>query len=109
MTEKNAMAKLICSKVVYGEETLLNLTTVYGAVPLLVKTTPGIGKPFWYWTAIPPGRLIAADFTGAPIATGDSATNKALMDAITTRPEDVIVFDPPLPPTTDTPPTSDSP
>jgi len=89
------MAKLICSKIMMGEDTLLNLTTVYGAVPTLIKVTPGIGKPFWYWPAIAGLKLVACDFTGAPISTDDPVVNKALMDAITVKWEDVLIFDPP--------------
>lgn len=96
MTE-NVMAKLICSKLIQGEETLLNLTTVYGAVPTLVKLTPGVGKPFWYWPSIPVGRLVACDFSNAPIATADSIVNKALMDAITIDPMSVLIYETPPP------------
>ena len=97
MTENTAMAKLICGVVVNGVETLRSLTTIEGAVPTLVKTTPGIGKPFWYWASIPAGKVVAADMTNAPIASGDTAANVASMAAITALPQDVLVYNPPLP------------
>ena len=85
MTETK-MGRLVCSKIMNGEDTLLNISTVQGGAQLLVKLTPGIGKPFWYWPSIPVGRLVACDFSNAPIATGDTATNTALIAAITTLP-----------------------
>lgn len=87
------MGKLICEKVINGETTLLNVTTAAGVVGALVKTTPGVGKPFWYWASIPTGKVIAADFTNAPIATNDTATNNALAAAITALPEDVLTYE----------------
>ncbi len=92
------MGKLICEKLVSGEMMLLNMTTVPGIAPTLVKTTPGVGKPFWYWETIPAGKVVGADFTNAPVATSDIATNAALIAAIAARPEEVLVYDPPLPP-----------
>lgn len=93
MTE-TTVAKLICTKLMNGEDTLLNISTVESVVPYLVKTTPGVGQPFWYWAAIPPGKVIACDFTNAPIATADPLANKALIDAITALPEDVLTYAP---------------
>jgi hypothetical protein len=90
------MAKLICGVVLNGEETLRSITTVAGAVPTLVKTTPGIGKPFWYFASIPAGKVVGADMTNAPIADGDTAVNLASMNAITALPQEVLIYDPPL-------------
>jgi hypothetical protein len=86
------MAKVICEKIINGETVLLNLTTVAGAVPNLVKTTPGVGKPFWYFASIPPGQLAACDFTNAPIASSSATDNLAAMNAITVQPADVLVY-----------------
>lgn len=92
------MGKLICEKVINAEVTLLNATTAAGATALLVKTTPGVGKPFWAWASIPPGKVIACDFTDAPIATNNTSSNQALIDAITADPADVLTYEtPPLP------------
>jgi hypothetical protein len=90
------MGKLICEKVINGETTLLNATTAAGVVATLVKTTPGVGNPFWYWPSIPAGKVVACDFTDAPIATGDTATNTSLIAAITKTPQEVLIYDPPL-------------
>lgn len=97
MTEMTPMAKLICSVMKDGEEILANITTIHNAVPILVKTTPGVGKPFWYWPSIPVGKIVACNFTDAPIASADTAQNLAAMDAITALPQDVLTYDPPLP------------
>lgn len=86
------MGKLICEKIINGETTLLNVTTAAGVVPTLLKTTPGVGKPFWYWPTIPTGTVIAADFTNAPIVSADKTANQAAMDAITAEPADVLTY-----------------
>lgn len=86
------MGKLICEKVINGETVLLNATTAAGVAPVLVKSTPGVGQPFWYWPSIPSGTVVACDFTDAPIATSDTATNSALIAAITKTPEEVLVY-----------------
>ncbi|HEY2210286.1 MAG TPA: hypothetical protein VGH62_01460 [Bradyrhizobium sp.] len=87
------MGKLICEIMVQGEQLLASLTTAAGVEAYMVKTTPGVGKPFWYWPSIPPGKVIAADFTNAPIASADLATNKANIAAITAQPADVLTYD----------------
>jgi hypothetical protein len=88
------MSRLVCTKLANGVDTLLNISTVEVAAPYLIKTTPGVGQPFWYWAAIPPGKVVACDFTNAPIATADPVMNKALMDAITMDPADVLIYAP---------------
>jgi len=97
MTGNTVTAKLICRVMYNGEEVLRSLTTIRAAVPILIKTTPGIGKPYWYWDSIPVGKIVAADFTDAPIANGDTAVNVAAMAAITATPQEVLIYDPPLP------------
>ena len=89
-----SMGKLICEKVVNGETMLLNVTTAAGVVPTLLKATPGVGKPFWYWPSIPAGTLLAADFTNAPTVSSDKAVNQAAMDAIEVEPADVLTYQP---------------
>jgi hypothetical protein len=91
MTENTTMPKIVCTKLIGGVDTLLNLTIVAGAAPNFLKTTPGVGKPFWYWP-IPPGQVIACDFTDAPIVTASATENAALIEAITTLPEDVLSY-----------------
>jgi hypothetical protein len=86
------MGKLICEKMVNGVMTLLNITTAAGVAGSLVKTTPGVGKPYWYWPSIPAGTILTANFTNAPIATADKATNDANMLAITQTSQDVLTY-----------------
>jgi hypothetical protein len=90
-----AMAKVICEEIFNGEEVLRSYTTAAGTAETLVKTHPGVGHPFWSWPTVPPGKIIAADFTDAPIATNDTAQNRALIAAITKTPEEVLIYAPP--------------
>jgi len=94
------MAKLVCEIELKGETIVRGLTTVPSIVPVLVKTTPGVGQPFWYWDSIPAGKVVAADFTNAPIATDDADVNAGLMYAKVVDPLDVLVYDPPKVPVT---------
>ena len=89
-----SMGKLVCEQTINGEDVLRSVTTAAGVAPTLVKSLPGVGKPFWYWNSIPPGTVIACDFTDAPIATNDTATNAALIAGITTQPQDVLTYAP---------------
>lgn len=82
-------------------------TVTIGGVPTVVlvnATTPAgnqgqyvasmcNGSPFWWFSSIPSGRVIGCDFTGAPIATGNSITNNGLIDAITATPNDVLTYE----------------
>lgn len=86
------MGKLICEKVINGETMLLNVTTAAGVVPQLLKTTPGVGKPYWYWPSIPAGSIVAVDFTNAPIASADKVANQAAIEGITAEPADVLTY-----------------
>lgn len=87
------MGKLICEQTINGEQILRNITTAQGVVGALVKTTPGVGKPFWYWDSIPAGKIIACDFTNAPIATNDTAANNGLAAGITELPANVLTYE----------------
>lgn len=90
---ENTMGKLVCEVTVKGVDLLKVVTTAPGAnVGQLVKTVPGIGKPYWYWPTIPAGAPIACDFTGAPIVESDIANNNTNIAAITALPEDVLTF-----------------
>jgi|GEM_PF-6615817 len=96
MTEKT-MGRLVCYvKNSTGEDVLKVVTTAQGTAPYLVRTTPGVGKPYWYWNTIPDGTVVGADFTGAPLATSDVQQNAANIAAITAQPQDVLIYDPPL-------------
>jgi len=86
--------KVIDEELVNGQTVLRSWTTTDQCAPLLVITHPGVGKPFWAWPTVPPGKIIGADFTNAPIATASLDTNDALIKAITTKPEDVLIYAP---------------
>jgi len=88
------MGKLVCEQTINGEDVLRSVTTAAGVAPALVKSLPGVGKPFWYWPSIPPGQIVACDFTNAPIATNDTAANAAAIAAITATPQDVLTYAP---------------
>lgn len=91
------MAKVICEEVVNGETVLRSYTTA-STTPwtlspaVFVKTHPGVGKKFWCWQSVPTGTIIGADFTNAPEATSVTSQNQALIDGITTTPEEVLVY-----------------
>ena len=93
------MGKVVCEITYNGEQVVKSVTTFPGTAPYCVRTTPGPGKPYWYWESIPAGKIIGADFTGAPLATSDVKQNAEAMAAITAKPEDVLIYDPPLAPT----------
>lgn len=86
------MPKLICSKTINGVTAVRNITTASGNQGLYVKTIVGVGNPFWWFPSIPPGVVIGADFTNAPICTDDPAVNNQLIASISVQPEDVIVY-----------------
>lgn len=86
------MAKVICEEVVGGETVIRSYTTAAGTAAAFVKVRPGPGKLFWCWAAVPTGTIIGCDFTNAPVSTNNTATNQGLIDAISTAPEDVLVY-----------------
>jgi hypothetical protein len=90
------MGRLVCFVNISGEDQLKVVTTVPGTAPYMVKTIPGVGKPYWYWESIPLGNVVAADFTNAPLATSNTQVNQQNMNAITATPEEVLIYDPPL-------------
>jgi hypothetical protein len=86
------MPKLICSKTINGVTAVRNITTASGNQGLYVRTIVGVGNPFWWFNSIPPGVVIGADFTNAPICTSDTTVNNTLISQITAQPEDVIIY-----------------
>ncbi|HWK96211.1 MAG TPA: hypothetical protein VNR39_12395 [Pseudolabrys sp.] len=87
------MGKLVCEVKINGEDVVKALTTATGInVGIFLKTQPGVGKPFWYWSSIPAGTVIAADFTNAPIVSSDVNANNAAIAAITVDPADVLTY-----------------
>lgn len=87
------MAKVICEEVVGGETVIRSYTTAAGTAAAFVKIRPGPGNPFWCWPSVPAGTIVGCDFTNAPIATNNTTTNQGLIDAITTQPIDVLVYE----------------
>jgi hypothetical protein len=90
-----AMSRVFETEMVNGQETLRNWITTDQMAPFLVARYPGPGKPFWCWPSIPPGKVIGADFTNAPLATASPDQNLLLIQSITTKPEDVLRYAPP--------------
>jgi len=89
--------RVICMKTVniagVPTEVLANVTTPStGNQGSYIATIVGVGNPFWAWPSIPSGRVIAADFTDAPIASADAAENMAAVSAITVNPQDVLTY-----------------
>lgn len=60
-----------------------------------IASLVGEGNPFWAWPTIPPGRVIGADFTDAPLASLDPSENLLLVAGITAAPEDVLTYQAP--------------
>lgn len=89
---ENQVAKIICEKTINGVTAVRNITTPTGNQGSYVKTIVGVGNPFWWFSTIPSGTLIGADFTNAPICTADATQNNTLISQISVQPEDVLIF-----------------
>lgn len=87
------MPKVIFEKTVNGVVHLVNATTPLGNQGSFVLSLVKPGNPFWYWDSIPSGKVIACDFTNAPICGTTSAENNALIATITAQPEDVLTYE----------------
>ena len=92
--------KLICEKTIAGVTAVRSFTTPStGDQGSYVKTIAGVGNPFFMWPSIPPGTLIGADFTDAPICNTSASVNNAAIAAMAypggsapINPSDVLVF-----------------
>jgi hypothetical protein len=84
--------KVIYEKVLGGQLRLVTATTPAGDQGEYVKSLVGVGNPFWAWPLIPPGRVIGADFSNAPICDADPAVNNVLIGSITVDPADVLTY-----------------
>jgi hypothetical protein len=81
------MMKLICEMEVRGEQRLVVLTTASTADHgELVKNRPGVGKPYWIFSTIPDGKVIACDFTDAPLVVEDASVNQYNIDQMPATP-----------------------
>jgi hypothetical protein len=89
------MAKVFYMKTVLvggvPTDKLFNVTTPAGDQGSYVKSLCA-GLQFWWFASVPPGTIIGCDFTSAPTATSDAATNDALIAAITVSPADVLSY-----------------
>lgn len=86
--------KVICEKTVNGVTAVRNITTpAVGDQGAYVRSVVGVGKPYWAWASIPTGKIIGADFEGAPICSQNAAENNAAIAAITALPEDVLIYE----------------
>jgi hypothetical protein len=90
---ENKIPKIICEKTVNGVTAVRNITTPAGNQGAFVASIVGAGNAFWWFNSIPAGKLIGADFTGAPIASADAAANNAAIAAISVQPEDVLIYE----------------
>lgn len=94
------MAKIVCDKVIGGVTQPRILTTTSGDQGAAVAIMTQAGQPFFWWPTItiPSGqKLVGVDFTDAPIATDDAATNNSLIEAFVATgitPEQVLTFGP---------------
>ncbi|MCQ1850373.1 hypothetical protein [Neorhizobium galegae] len=86
--------KLVCNITYGGVTSLRVVTTANGNQGLYVKAIAGVGNPFWIWPTVPAGKVIAADFTNAPIVDADPIVNNQRIAAITATPEDVLTYAP---------------
>lgn len=84
--------KVVYEKVIGGVMRVMNVTTAAGDQGAHVLSLVGVGNPFWAWPSIPPGRVIAADFTDAPICAATAAENNVLIGSITVDPTDVLTY-----------------
>lgn len=84
--------RVVYKKVVNGVERLFASTTASGNQGAHVLSLVGEGNQFWAWNTIPPGRVVACDFTDAPVCTGDATTNNELIYGITVDPADVLTY-----------------
>lgn len=87
------MAKLIFERVINGVNTLVNATTASGNQGSIVLTLVKPGNPFWWFPSIPPGKVIACDFSSAPVCANTATENNVLISQITAQPEDVLTYE----------------
>lgn len=85
--------KLIYERFIAGSMRLMVVTTAPGDQGLRVKQLVPEGTPYWGWPTTPPGRIIAADFTDAPLCSSDVAVNNANLGSITVDPASVLTYE----------------
>ncbi|WP_130228259.1 hypothetical protein [Bradyrhizobium sp. Leo121] len=90
------MGRLVCFLNALGEDRVRVITTMPGTAPYLIRNILSDGKPYWYWETIPLGTVVGADFSNAPLGTANIQINQQNINAIRVKPEDVLIYDPPL-------------
>ena len=92
------MPRLVCEKTIGGVTAVRVFTTVSGPQGAIIRQIVGAGNPYWIWNSIPSGKVIGADFTDAPIASSDVATNNTnaaplLATPPSVDPVDVLIYE----------------
>lgn len=83
----------VCMKTLNGNTFLAKFTTANGHQGLYVRAIVGVGNPYWVWSSIPnAGKVIAADFTNAPICKQDINANLNDIASITVTPQDFLTW-----------------
>ena len=85
--------KVVYEKFIGGSTRLLTVTTAAGDQGLRIKQLVPDGAPYWAWPSIPPGKVIAADFTDAPLCSQDVAVNNTNLGNITVDPATVLTYE----------------
>lgn len=85
--------RVVFEKTINGVTQIIHATTpATGDQGLYVRALVGAGNPFWAWNSVPLGKIIACDFSEAPICSSDTAVNNALIAGITVMPLDVLTY-----------------
>lgn len=86
----------VCMKTLNGNTFLAKFTTANGHQGANVKAIVGVGNAYWVWPSLSNmARIVAADFTGAPVAKANINDTLADINAITVAPEDVLTWSDP--------------
>jgi hypothetical protein len=91
--ETKQLPKIICEKTVTGVTAVRNITTPTANQRAFVASIVGAGNAYWWFNAIPAGKVFGCDFTNAPIASVDAAENNAAIASISMQPGDVLIYE----------------
>jgi len=87
--------KLVCDVMVNGAMTPKVLTTANSMDQgVLVKTKPGVGKPFLMFASLPApdSTLSMADFSEAPVVSSSAADNNKAIQEMLANPDKYLAF-----------------
>lgn len=88
--------KIVCEVNVGGVDQIAVITTAPNMDPgtFVKNIRPKPGKPFFAFNSVPPGKVVGADFSTAPIVSADIAVNNAaIADMLANPPVDVLFFE----------------